>query len=630
MKYLSRPSLLLWGLCLLFCITLVTDWIPWWRGAVPWLPADARWVWPYDLPRWAWLLPCALGLAIYVIGALRLLSKDEGTRYPIRLILWSFGGAVLLTLLLLTLEERPLYLLFTRSASTVTGAYQYASNLIGSLGETLRHWPAFVNQFRAETRIYGGVALDPPGLTALYYTASRVLQAFPSAANALGSLVRPLECQNLYMMAWNDPQIASAWLQIFMPAWAALAVAPLYRLGEMVFGRQTALWAVALWPLVPGVAMFTPRFNAFYPLITLVMLCVLWRGLEHNRWPLVALAGFVLSGGTFLNLSLVPLGLLAGLTILIYGFWKPARLVRGGLALAVGAASVWLVYWLLSGISPIEIVNLGLSAHFELNRPYLPWLVLHPYDMLLFVGLPIAALSVWRLIRARRPASRADTFTLAAGLNLLLLVLSGTARGETGRVWLFLAPLWILLGAEMLQCLRSRERGGLLVMQALCLLSMAAVLRVHFTALTVPPAPSPAAQSASVPVNVQFSRQNDRVTLVGFSAETNASTITLHLHWRAETQISRPYVLSMVSVPPDRSRRNSLNWNPLDWNYPPSCWLPSQEFVDTVNVPLGANPPPGDWWFSVAISDVFTQEPMRVNGDTQVGIGPVRVGDVGR
>jgi hypothetical protein len=59
MKCLSRLSLLLWGLSLLFCITLVTDWLPWWRGAVPWLPPEARWVWPYDLPRWGWLLPCA-------------------------------------------------------------------------------------------------------------------------------------------------------------------------------------------------------------------------------------------------------------------------------------------------------------------------------------------------------------------------------------------------------------------------------------------------------------------------------------------------------------------------------------------------------------------------------------------
>jgi hypothetical protein len=119
------------------------------------------------------------------------------------------------------------------------------------------------------------------------------------------------------------------------------------------------------------------------------------------------------------------------------------------------------------------------------------------------------------------------------------------------------------------------------------------------------------------------------VTLVGFDGKVSDAAITLHLHWWAEgnVYVRRPYVLSLVPVAPDGSLSESLNWTPLDWNYPPSCWLPGQEFVDTVTVPLGEKIIPGDWWFSVAISDAFTHEPMLVsgNGETQTGIGPVRV-----
>src|SRR5258707_1128663 len=97
--------------------------------------------------------------------------------------------------------------------------------------------------------------------------AGRGTTAFPDGN---GSFL--VQCRSPELLTWNDGQIASALPQIFMPLWAALAVAPLYRLGASVFNAAVARWAVALWPLVPGLAMFTPRFNTFYPLITLVML----------------------------------------------------------------------------------------------------------------------------------------------------------------------------------------------------------------------------------------------------------------------------------------------------------------------------------------------------------------------
>ncbi|MCC7449310.1 MAG: hypothetical protein IT324_17970 [Anaerolineae bacterium] len=628
---------LLWLLTIAFCVSLTTNLLPWLRGDIPWLQPDERWVWPYSAPRWLWLIPCALGLAIYVLGALHLLDRaDNTTRYPIRLILWSFGGAALIALLLLTLEDRPLYLLFTRSASTVTGGYQYASAMIGNLGDALRDWSGFVQRFRAETLIYGGVSLDPPGLTALYYGTGQVLGGLPVVSEPLGALVRPLECQNLRMMTWSDAQMASAWLQMAMPLWAALAVAPLYRLGVLIFNPRVARWAVALWPLVPGISLFTPRFNVFYPLITLVMLIVLWRGLQRRRLWLIGLAGFIVSVATFLNLSLVPLGLLAGLIILGCTLRNPARLIASLFVFGFGCAIVWAVYGLLSGVSIIDIVSLGLGTHLQnpgLKRPYAPWLILHPYDMFLFVGPPIAILAVGSLLRLRLLSDQARVFAVAGWLTLIVLTLSGTARGETGRVWLFFAPIWILLAADTLQRLSQRECAGVILMQALCVISMAAVLRVHFTALTVPPTVATAEQPAAFPINTPFVRGSDRVTLVGFSFDQPApNTLALHLHWRADSPVRKPYVLSMVTVPPDKSYRDSLNWNPLNWNYPPSCWQPGQAFVDTVTIPLEVTGKvqPGGWLFSVAISDVFTREPMittTASGqpDTQVGLGPVQV-----
>jgi hypothetical protein len=631
----SRQSgiiLALWVLTIAFCIALVANWLPWLRGDVPWLTADEKWIWRYGAPRWLWVLPCALGIAIYVLGVIYLLERERESRYPLRLILWAFGGAVLLPLLLMTMEGRPLFLLFTRTASTVIGGYQYAANLSTDLGATLRNWPQFVIDYRKQVPL-GGIALSPPGLLTLFYGATKGFEAFPPLASTFDALVRPLQCQNLNMMTWAEPQMASAWIQMGMPLWAATAVAPLYALGRSIFNRRTAQWAVALWPLVPGLDIFDPRFNVFYPLMALVMLVFLWRGLDRKRAWLVGLAGFGLSVGMFANLSLIPLGLLAGLTTLGHWLITPAakrqfgRLVGNLAAFGLGSISVWAIYSALSGVSIVEVYRQGFAFHSILNRPYGPWLILHTYDTFLWIGLPVAALAIWRILRIRREPSRADVFAGSIALTMTIMVLSGTARGETGRVWLFFAGIWLLLAADVALRLKSRQRVAVVVMEGLCLFSMAAVLRANFTELTVVPWPPTADHSAAFPINAQFVRGSDAVTFVGLSVDKSSTAVALELHWRADTFVQRPYVLSLVSVPPDHSKRESLNWTPLKWDYPPSCWLPGQEFIDTVTVPLGANPPPGDWLFSLSISDVFTHEPMVVAGQntTQIGIGPVNI-----
>jgi hypothetical protein len=511
--------------------------------------------------------------------------------------------------------------------------------MITDLGDTLRHWPQFVLSYREQIPL-GGIALSPPGLVVVYDTFRRFFATFPGLATTFDSLVRPLECQNPQMMAWNAAQMASAWFQMFMPLWAALGVAPLYRLGSYLFDKGRARLAVALWPLVPGMAIFTPRFNVFYPLITLVMLLALWRGLSKHRFRQILLAGFVLSVGIFLNLSLVPLGLLAGLFILGYALLNREPVIRPSLNLVMfgaGCASFWLVYWVLSGVSPLDILNQGMSLHLILNRPYLPWLFMHPYDMFLFVGLPVSALVLWRIWRLRKGGKMgAQLLTGAGALALLILVLSGTARGETGRVWLFFAPVWVLLAADVLAGFRQGERAHILAMQALCLLSMMAVLRANFTTLTVPPFPPAADRAATFPVNARFALESDAVTLTGLDVEATPSTVTLRLHWRADSYVHGFYVLGLTSVAPDGSSGPNVNWNsinptnPPKWDYPPSCWLPGHEFVNTVEVPLGDKPLPGNWLFSLSIADVATRQAMPVTGQDgktsmQVGIGPVNV-----
>jgi len=462
-------------------------------------------------------------------------------------------------------------------------------------------------------------------------------------------------------MSWSNAQLAAAWPQMGMPLWASLAVAPVYNVGVLAFDRKRARYAVALWAMVPGLILFSPRFNVFYPLVGAVMLSLTWRGLVRRRWLPIALAGFALGVSTFLNLAVVPLALLSGATIVGWGLLERGRwrdVVRGLIAFGAAVISFWLVYWALSGLSILDILNTIFGYHFVVtNRPYWPWIIQHPIDMFLFVGLPMSAIIIWRiwmLVKQRKLLTRADVFVGAALITLLATDLSGINKGETGRIWLIFVPAWLLLCADVLMRLDRRSRFAFLAMQALVLLSMSAVLRVHFTGFNVPvtaetasigvPASSDAnavqgkdllssvgiaAAGPQFPVNSQLVRGNDRLTFVGLDVDRTPTTVNLRLHWRADSPISGPYYLSIVPVPPDKSVRQGITWVPNGWEkpYPPSCWLPGQEFVDNVTIPLGDKPQPGNWLFSLAVSDYYTHETMQIAGQatSQIGIGPVNV-----
>ena len=60
----------IWLITLVFGLVLAADWLPQLRGDLPSLLDETGWVWPYGPPRWGWLLPCVIGIGLYLIVAL--------------------------------------------------------------------------------------------------------------------------------------------------------------------------------------------------------------------------------------------------------------------------------------------------------------------------------------------------------------------------------------------------------------------------------------------------------------------------------------------------------------------------------------------------------------------------------
>jgi energy-coupling factor transporter transmembrane protein EcfT len=266
----------------------------------------------------------------------------------------------------------------------------------------------------------------------------------------------------------------------------------------------------------------------------------------------------------------------------------------------------------------------------------LPWLVLHPWDVALFAGVPTVAIALYSGFHARSGPPR--QFALALGLTLGLLVVLGVARGETGRVWMFLMPLIVVVAAFYLATLSVRRLWLLAGCQVFWLLVMNLVMVTVWTVDVAPPpkyqqvAPPPLATSL-IPVDATFGE--DEMKLAGYQAQyrPESHSLALAFHWQPLKTMATPYYFSGVLVAPDGTVLPGENWQPLEERFRTTCWSPQQQVVDQMVLTLPENPLPGNWWLSFsAFSYQEGQEPEPLpihlpdgNTDRQVGLGPIEV-----
>ncbi len=636
----SRPLLLIIVLSLFWAFLLAVDWLPGLRGGYGWR-------WPYailaDLSR---LLPLLAGVIIYLVVA-------DGLRRRERvgwLLVWAMMGTIGLTLAALFVTNDPFFELYTVVVSGETGGWHYAAARIDDMGATLRHWPQFM---RDSEWFSSHMSISPPGMVLVYYGVNEVLAQWTAVSDQLAPILRAAQCHNYRINDYSNAQFASSWLGILMPLWSSLTCWPLYALGKAMFGRPTALWAVFWWPLIPAVLMFSPSPNTVFPFWATAVVALLVWGLWHNRPVWVFAAGTLLSLLTFMTMAFLPLGLLAG--VLALGFYvgrhrltdAPALIairwhwpVVMGMWFGLGLLLVWVVYYLFYGVTFVQIFQSAMLTHFELERPYLPWLFLHSYDYFIFTGWPLVLLAgwgvwmVWQRWRDAQTLTVGELFILAVFLSFTLLILSGTLRGETGRILLYYTPFLLLMAAHGL--VRYREEtavqdGRLLTLtQVVLLLVMVAFLRVGGSDFNVrpPAAAPPLTQQPPEPIVPTAVFLGDALQLQAFAGQVlptaEGGLLKLWLYWHSTGQVDQPYWLSFIPVNGGQAAMQATLLQPFDLQYPTTCWRPGESFWQQVEIPLFTARAEDDWWVSFSLVDGLTGQKMTIlqTEDDQVGLGP--------
>ena len=350
---------------------------------------------------------------------------------------------------------------------------------------------------------------------------------------------------------------------------------------------------------------------------------------------LLSLASFLSLGNTAL---LLPLGLWG-----LFLTWqrRPAlRLTAVWAAIfLLGAALLWLGTWAGWGVAPWRVARVGLDEHFQLvgaQRSYATWLPFNLLDLVLFSGVPLTIAFAGGVAAAvgalrRGAAGPAEGLTLVTALLVVVLLLSGSTRGEVGRIWLFLMPLLALGGAfwlaERWPDWRAQWVWGAL--QVAWVLGLGLSWRPLGATIVVAERPAmPALPAAALPVDVPFGPD---IRLTAYAVAQTDDALDLTLAWEAAGPAARPYTVFNHLLDDAGALVAQADGWPVDGQWPPSCWAAREQVVAEYRLALPPDLPAGRYTLLTGFYDAGDGTRLPTTGGADaLRLGVIEIGEGSR
>jgi hypothetical protein len=211
-----------------------------------------------------------------------------------------------------------------------------------------------------------------------------------------------------------------------------------------------------------------------------------------------------------------------------------------------------------------------------------------------------------------------------------LLLISGSTRGEVGRIWLFFMPLLAISAAAFLAVWAPGRRAVVLLvgLQLLLALSLGLAWRPVEAVIVVAQRPEMEAPPAGlVPLLKEF---EDNITLAGFSLTSDSlesgDVLGLTLLWQSGGASSRPYTVfaHIVDASGDLAAQQD-NW-PVLGQWPSTCWLPGEEITDPLAIQLPEDMPPGAYQLLIGLYDATNGRRLpTVNGQDMIKLTTIHI-----
>jgi hypothetical protein len=605
----KRPiPLWLWitcGAALLLTIGLAFDLSPWLRG-----DRDFRWMIrpEIDLTR----LPLtAITVMAYIGGAAFLWRWGDTDRRAWWVVGFAAAASIVIQVVALTIfVDDPLRELIwrTTAGNNLQGAAGWFDILVFQFEDVnvlLRNFPQEVSSFHPHAQRH------PPGLFVYYALIKRFMEHSPGVVNRVMDILQPYRCEHHWHIYLADATYATAIGGLLTVPLNAAAAFPLYDVGRKLIGRKAALGAVLISTLIPGYVIWAAGWDAAFVLVTALLTWLLYAALIERRHWAWWLAGLLLSLATFVQYSALTLIGFAGFYTLIHlwldrNYWLAhwQQLTVNGVGFLITLSSIWVIYWLVYGVTFFEVWQANTNPHFEMTTHYGTRLFYNPYDFFLFLGYVLGGIALAALWQAGRSVivnrgikDNRTAFVIAASLTLTALTLSGISRAEVGRVWMLLMPL-ALLTAFAAQDGPAHSTGrwiGVAVILALQTIVMQTVLD-H----SQPPAPILEhvydLDAEAVEAGVQL---GDSIRLVGYHIDTMqvqpGGTLNLTLYWQTNQRQTGDLVSFAHIFAPEAGLIAQRDDPPLADDYPMHCWLPGEVVAQPITVDIPPDAMPGNY-----------------------------------
>ncbi|HLF02485.1 MAG TPA: hypothetical protein VI547_10955, partial [Anaerolineales bacterium] len=453
----------------------------------------------------------------------------------------------------------------------------------------------------------------PPGLILYFAGLERLLSAAPSAAEAIADALFRYRCEYWPLLYASDAEFAAAAGNFLTLALNAAALWPFFAAAQTLIGRRAALAAALFSPLVPGYVMWAGIWDQAMVLITAVLMWLLVQALvrrRHGAWPLM---GVLISFGSFLTYVFLPLAGFVGLCAALEvwrerAYWRghAAQLALNAVGFGVGLASLWIVYWLLSGVTFFEIYRATTVGHFAMSTTYGSRLFYNPYDFAFYLGFPvgllalIAAFKVARAFVQRQPLSTAHSFAVSAFVMIAALTLFNVSRAEVGRVWVPYMPL-IVLAVFALEGGPAQSAGRWAVTASLVAAQLIVMLSV-FVGEGYPPYPHTIPVD-SLPVSAQI---GDSIALAGYNAPSAlrpGDSLSLKLHWQTLRPPAGQFITFVHLYSAELGLAAQHDGPPRWGQYPTRCWQAGEVITDEITLTVDPNAPSGVYDLIVGMYD---------------------------
>jgi hypothetical protein len=566
------------------------------------------------------IVASVIGYCIAAWAALRHIGETITRRQKWALFGLAVLGGLLLQIAITTATEPdPFAGLARRTYSWATGGYWTVGAQVADVRD-------FIGQYAERAPLYPvHQARHPPGLSLIFTLGTQLFELVPGLATPVAAWLRPHSCLGLVNVNVPNPIMASglfgALVEIVL---AMLPILPLFALVRWLAGDRAAVWAVVLYPLMPGFGMWVSQFDRGVALATATILYFCERLIAERRLRFALFAGLALSVATFATFGAVPIALMAAVYSLVRLIETRRLWPTGGhgaslqmnilfaakatLFAALGTASVWAIAYVWAGLDPIALYHVVFDSHLGIEFPFWPFVFWHPWDMLTMIGLPIAMIAIFAAWR------KAPALSAAFVVTLLALSLAHVARGETGRVWMYFGPVAVAAAAIVLADVTRRAQVAIVGLLALQLVVQGSLLRVLVDYGIVPESlPSATIPADATPVDARFGASG-QIALLAYSLDElspgEEGSITLFWQRMSEQPIEIAFkgFVHVATDESDQARIAQHDEMPMRSQFPTTCWQQNQIVAEVMPLPVSAEVQAGEYPVFVGLYDPLTNQ----------------------